>query len=180
MRTTHFCTTDEAAKRLGCDPKHVSWLIQRGHLTGRLWLRFWMVNRSSLEKWKKYGARRKRAKAPESRLTAENRLTASESRQNRLTSSESSLTAENRLTAPESHQNRLTASESGLTAGSFIAVAKAAERLGVHKHHVTLLLRRGGLRGTKWGNGWMVSDASVARYMRLDRRPKMGRPRADS
>lgn len=133
MRTTGYCTTSEAAGRLGCEPKHVSWLLKRGHLTGRRWLRFWMIDRKSLLEWQNSGGPRKQAS--------------------------------NDAARPQPR-------------AAVVTVASAAERLGVRPAHVTHLLRRGGLLGEKWGNGWMVYESSVARYMKRDRRPKMGRPRA--
>jgi excisionase family DNA binding protein len=48
-----YMTTAEAAGRLDVTPKHVVWLIHHGHLDGKRWLRMWMVERSSVETWRK-------------------------------------------------------------------------------------------------------------------------------
>lgn len=58
-----------------------------------------------------------------------------------------------------------------------ITVRDAAQVLDVHPTHVTLLLRRGALNGLKWGSTWMVDRKSAEKYLRDQRKPKMGRPR---
>lgn len=49
-----YLTTTQAGKVLGVTPKHVVWLIHHGHLDGKKWLRMWMVERKSVQEWKKH------------------------------------------------------------------------------------------------------------------------------
>lgn len=47
-----YCTTAEAAKILDCTEGNVLWLIHHKHLDARRWLRAWMIDRGSVEKWR--------------------------------------------------------------------------------------------------------------------------------
>jgi excisionase family DNA binding protein len=56
-----------------------------------------------------------------------------------------------------------------------LTTAEAAQRLGVLPRSVTLLCRRGILKGEKRGRDWMIEAEEVERY-RTERR-SVGRPR---
>jgi excisionase family DNA binding protein len=56
-----------------------------------------------------------------------------------------------------------------------LTTAEAAQRLGVLPRSVTLLCRRGILKGEKRGRDWMIEAEEVERY-KAERKP-VGRPR---
>jgi hypothetical protein len=52
-------TTDEAARRLDVDPRHITFLCRTGALAAKRWGRkAWMVSAASVEKYSKVGRRR--------------------------------------------------------------------------------------------------------------------------
>ena len=56
-------------------------------------------------------------------------------------------------------------------AEEWITTNEAAEILGIALNSVGNLLRRGKLKGKKFGRFWMVSKASVAEYAASYRKP---------
>lgn len=66
---------------------------------------------------------------------------------------------------------------------SLISTKEAAELSGLTQEHISLLLRRGNLRGKKIGRNWVTTEQAVREYMARDRRPgpkKHGKSRPQS
>jgi len=60
--------------------------------------------------------------------------------------------------------------------GRYVSVIEAAEILGVHRHTVKNLLKRGQLKGEVVGNTWIVDRAELEEFAKTYT-PKVGRPR---
>lgn len=58
-----------------------------------------------------------------------------------------------------------------------VTVQQAAEILDCDEAHVRLLIRRGRIEAGRFGKMHQVNPASVAHYLKHDRKPQMGRPR---
>lgn len=59
-----------------------------------------------------------------------------------------------------------------------LSTTEVAERLGVTRQHVSLLIRNGDLKAQKIGRTYVIDERTVAAFERRDR-PGPGRPAKD-
>jgi excisionase family DNA binding protein len=53
----------------------------------------------------------------------------------------------------------------------WITTREAAKLIGVTIHHISYLLRKGHIKGQKFGNFWMVERTSAEVYANKERKP---------
>ncbi len=63
---------------------------------------------------------------------------------------------------------------------ALLTATQAAVRLGYDVSHVRRLLKRGALRGTRLGWGWLIETREVERYAQAYPHSRRGRPRKAS